>query len=285
MLEWSDRARKAVASFFVKWNDLDVFVEDTAVHTKNAYVVLVNRILQGRAKVENVFPLGNRKAVLDACADDKKKGGRNRIYLIDADLDLAAGLDLPRMKRLYCHDVYHLENYFMCEDALVKVLQEENPRYSPQEVKLKLDFKGFLNEVAPLLDVFLIFGVTRILEPSLPTTSLGIGTFAVDSRLDPGKVLAFSSARLTELRANHSEEKVQGCIEWVTYKLEERLNKFDIVAARDFMFPLLKKWIALKGFKLQSSKEGVFFRLCGAFALDKHENFKDAVSRAAVLRN
>lgn len=284
MLQWSDRAKKAVANFFVKWNDIDVFVEDTALHAKNIYATLINRVLDGRAAVETVFPLGNRGAVLNACANDRRKGGRNRVYLIDADLDLAAGVDLPRMKRLYCHEVYHLENYFLCEEALIKVLQEENPRFTLEEVKACLNYPGFLSEIAPLIDVFLLFGMTRILEPSLPTVSLGIGRFSVNSRLDPAKVFGFCMSRLNELSVNHAEEQIRGCMEWVVHKLSERENKFDVVAAREFVFPLLKTWIISKGLKLPSSKESVFFRLCGSFAVERHPKLAAAICEAATSK-
>lgn len=282
MLKWSTRAQKAVSVFFVKWNDIDVFVEDTAMHAKSVYVSLIGRALGGNSKVSEVFPLGDRQRVIDACQADTKTTGRNRIYLIDGDLNLVSGTDVPSHKRLYMHKVYHVENYFICEFAMVTILQEENPRFTLNEISEKLAFNDWVSQIAPLRNLFLTFGISRLIDPSLPTIKLGVDLFTdAKKKLDGQKIVEFCTERLEHLRARSTQQSIDVATQSVTVSIERHQTYLDTISAREYLFPLLRRWIGSKHLKIPSGNSSLFYRLSKVCLLDRHIDLVQAVKMAS----
>jgi Protein of unknown function (DUF4435) len=86
MIAYSREAEPARAYLLKSYNDIDIFVEDASC--QNMYVKLFNRILEGKARINQVFPLHSRKNVIERCAADQGFRARKRLYIIDADHDL-----------------------------------------------------------------------------------------------------------------------------------------------------------------------------------------------------
>lgn len=287
MLAWPAKAKKAMSVFFLKWNDIDVYVEDTAKATKSLYVALINNALNGKCKVAEVFPLGDRKAVISACNADQIIGGRPRIYLIDGDLDLIAGITPPRMSRMFVHDVYAFENYLFCQDALVQILHEENSKFSLEDIKNAIDFRGFSGELDLLLNLFVTFGLTRIFDPSLQTINLGIGQFlnAAKSGLDAQKISAFCSSREQELLRITTKEKLQAEEKKIRKRVSKLRFSMDAVAAREFLFPLFQIRRTAAKLKISASKDALQMRLAKSVDLTTHRKFVSALAEAAAANN
>lgn len=284
MLKWPDRARRSLATFFVKWNDFDVFVEDTAKFANAVYSSFITRVAQGNCKVSRVIPLGDRNKVLSTAAADSKKGGRRRLYLVDGDLDLISGIPDPIVDRLFVHKVYHLENYFLCEEALLEVLQEENPRLSTDNLRAALDYHGWLREVEPLLDLFVVFGMTRIVDPSMPTISIGIGAFSSNNRIDVGKIRCFCQTRTVDLEERCTAQQLKSAKRRVLEATRAHSHFTDLVSARDFLLPTLRWWIAGKNLKLPANKESLLFRLSKRCAIERHVALTDAIKKCSTAR-
>lgn len=282
MLKWPERARRSIATFFVKWNDFDVFVEDTAKHANSVYTVFISRVTGGNCKVDKVIPLGDRKKVIDAATADTTLGGRRRIYLIDGDLDLIAGISPPTLSRLYAHRVYHLENYFLCEEALVQILHEENPRLTAAEVRTKLEYASWQQDAKPLLYLFRTFGLTRLLDPSLPTISLGIGSFATNNKIDEAKIKAFCLARVADLESRFPKPDVDAAKSQVDTALVRFEAHTDVISAREFLLPALRWWIAGRGLQLPAGKESLLFRLSKTCAFERHTGLVNAIKACAT---
>lgn len=285
-LQWSQSARRAMSIFYTKWNDIDVFIEDTAAHAESLYAVIINRLLDGKAHVKKVFPLGGRAKVVEACRQDTSPDGRPRIYLIDGDLDLLAGVSEPEVPRLFQHRVYAIENYLLCEDALVELLHEENPRCSIETIKQKLNYKEWVNSVAGVFDLFVIFGASKILTPELPTISLTIGAFISGSPisyLDIEKINDFCTRRRLEILAIVDEDTLEATKEAVIKRIEAAQCPFDIVAGRDFIFPLLRFWIKGVGLSLKATNETMQLRLAKVVSFDRHSEYREAVRRTATV--
>jgi hypothetical protein len=284
MLAWPAKAKKAMSVFFVKWNDIDIYVEDTAKSTKSLYVALINNALNGKCKVTEIFPLGDRKSVIDACRADQLPGGRPRIYLIDGDLDLIAGVRPPSLTRLFAHHVYALENYLFCKDALTQLLHEENSKLSLEEVEQTIDFSSFFKDAAVLQELFIVFGLTRIFDPSLPTISLGIGQFLnrTQNGLDAAKVKNFCSSREQELLKVTTKAKLQA----EEKKMRDRILKLrgatDVIAAREFLFPYFQIRRAAVKLKISASKDTQQMRLAKTVDLTTHRGLISALTKAAI---
>jgi Protein of unknown function (DUF4435) len=282
MLKWPDKARRSLAIFFVKWNDFDVFVEDTARYSNTLYTAFISRIVEGHCKVEKIIPLGDRAKVISAAAADKVLGGRRRIYLIDGDLDLVAGLELPVAERMFVHRVYHIENYFLCEEALVHVLHEENPRLSEGDVKAQLDFAGWITEIQPLFKLFQVFGLTRDIDPSLPTIKLGIGSFSTNSKIDPIKIDSFCATRLADLATRSTTMEMTRAQQRITDAIANFSNSTDWVSFREYLYPILRSWISSRGLQLPSAKESLMVRLAKVSSIERHKDLVIAVTKCAT---
>lgn len=115
-------ARAASALGFLKShsNDIDVFVEDSA--GKNLWLKLLRRFLPPNIKLTSVNPLGGRKEVVNACRADRKPTSRRKLYIIDADLDIARGATRPRLKNLYMLRRYCVENYLLQQSCLTEAI-------------------------------------------------------------------------------------------------------------------------------------------------------------------
>ena len=284
MLRWPVKAQRAVAAFFIKWNDIDVFVEDTAKYAGTVYTSYIQRILDNRCKVSNIFPLGDREKVVHAAQADVKAGGRGRIYLVDGDLDLIAGIAPPTAARLYSHDVYHLENYFVCEIALISVLHEENPRLSIDEIRIQLNYSGWLQEIRPLLYLFSVFGLTRILDQSMPTIKIGIGAFVSDRKIDEEKIRTFCEARVAALETAVGPQLVSRAKSAVDAATKGHAHVIDLISAREYLLPTLRWWIADRKLQLPAGKESLLFRLSKASSLEKHAKLVAAICDCATAK-
>lgn len=282
MLKWPERARRSVAKFFVKWNDFDVYVEDTAKHANSIYTVFISRVASGNCKVDKVIPLGDRKKVIDAAESDSGSGGRRRIYLIDGDLDLIAGINPPTHSRLFAHRVYHLENYFLCEEALVQILHEENPKLTAAEVRSKLEYANWETDAKALLNLFRTFGLTRLLDPSLPTISIGIGHFSTNNKTDEAKIQAFCALRIKDLESRFPKQDIDAAIGQVNTALTKVQTHTDLISAREFLLPTLRWWINGHGLKLPSSTESLLFRLSKMCSVKRHACLIDAIRACAT---
>ena len=283
-LQWPDAAKKAMAVFFTRWNDIDIFVEDTASHAEFIYRALAHRVLNGKASVDQIFPLGGRKKVTEACRFDCSKTGRPRIYLIDGDLDLLTGAIEPPMPRLFQHQVYAVENYLLSEDALVEILQEENPRLSHDTIRNKLNYPEWIVSISDLHKLFVLFGISTLIAPELPTIGLGIGSFISGGKkpyLDSRLIADFLVERRQVLSNRVNKETFTKIEDTVTAELESADNPIDLLAARDFVFPLLLIWIRSVGLSMKASTEGLQLRLAKVVSLDRHNDFCSAILQTA----
>src|SRR5690242_18796316 len=96
LTKYSLKAIKGLSFLFRRYNDIDIYVEDTA--NRNMYEVLFNRMLEGHAKVERIFQLGGREAVIASCKNDQQDTHRKRIYIVDGDFDYLLGNSPPNLK-------------------------------------------------------------------------------------------------------------------------------------------------------------------------------------------
>ncbi|MBI5006798.1 MAG: DUF4435 domain-containing protein [Nitrosomonadales bacterium] len=282
---WPDAAKKALSVFYSSWNDIDVFVEDTASYAETFYIALINNALQGKAKVNKVFPLGDKNAVVSACQGDTQKSARRRIYLIDGDLDFVCGKPAVRHPRMYQHAAYAIENYLITEKAITNILHEENSAISEQDVRNLFDFGNWIAELSDLTELFVCFAMTWLIAPEYKTVKFGIGPFLkkVNGRdeLDSNKVAAFCSARRAELVTASTAAKVDTTEVHIRQQLlGKRLT--DYVAAREFLFLPMKVRATKLGMRLSCSPESMYVRMAKATdLLHSHPHFVSALMNTA----
>lgn len=199
MLSHAPRGLRAKSVFFEQFNDIDVFVEDASRETKKLFARLLSRVLGEHVKLDCVFPLGPRDAVLEACEGDQAPGGRRRVYVIDADLDLCCCQPAPALVRLYRLPRYNIENFLIDEMAASAIIARESDSMDEEAAKRQLDFDQWTTRnAAPLKRLFIAFAAARALAPRLKTVGIGYSRLVSDDsgNVDPLKI----ESLITELR-------------------------------------------------------------------------------------
>lgn len=154
MLERNDSAKHAKAKFFEAFNDIDVFVEDTARESRKVYCELLTRALGNHVTVTQVFPIGSKEVVLARCAADQGVRARRAVYIVDGDYELLTGSPPPGLRRLFRLPRYSIENYLCDEAALVDVISDETIRDDRAQVEVRFEFDHWVANVSkPLADL------------------------------------------------------------------------------------------------------------------------------------
>ncbi|MGO4266140.1 MULTISPECIES: DUF4435 domain-containing protein [unclassified Stenotrophomonas] len=148
MIERSESSRYAKHVFFSKFNDVDIFIEDTAIESKKIYVELLTRALGGGIKISQVFPIGSKSKVISKCREDQGERARKAVYIVDGDFDVLCSVDHPGFKRLYRLDRYSIENYLLDENALLKILDEEVLDRDERQIGALLEYHSWMSKLA-----------------------------------------------------------------------------------------------------------------------------------------
>lgn len=198
-MRYHDKARRAIAWLFQSYNDIDIYVEDTAGH--NLWDILVGRMLEGRAKVKKVFQLGGKDKVLKACAEDQDTSSRRRLYIIDGDYDIALNAPMPDLQHLYRLEVYNVESLLFTENAAVEVAVEQLANSPRATVVATVDFAGLAAAIVPLLsELFASYAAAHATDKTCQTVGYKVERLCVDSGGDVLPTEAKISARVEEVR-------------------------------------------------------------------------------------
>ncbi len=209
MLQRGGAAKYAKHVFFKSFNDLDVFVEDTASESRKIYVEILRRAFGADIQISQVFPIGTKSRVIDRCANDQGVRARRAVYIIDGDYDILLGKALPKLIRLYRLKRYCIENYLIEEGAIISVLDEEIPDLDSGAIRARLDFAGWLSSISGHLFEFVIgssVGFSRncgCATINVPLASLGTDA---EGRLEHAKVLS----KIAEFRMHTDKQHGAG---------------------------------------------------------------------------
>ncbi|MGL5223771.1 MAG: DUF4435 domain-containing protein [Aeromonas sp.] len=239
-MERSTAARKARSVFFEHQNTIDIYIEDTALGYKKIFKGLLNRALNSKYLINDVFPLGGRNAVINEWKKDTNKRERPILYIVDGDLHLMNG-NLERAEGLYSLPFYCIENILICEHALTQLMVEEDPEREYDELKKLLDFPTWVKDNQPLLNLFVFYAICFKHCPEIKTVSCKLKDF-----------ISSDSGVVDELKIQNKINELQGHI---THKIGEESFKQEIelynqvienhnsltkfVSAKDYLLPLL----------------------------------------------
>ncbi len=241
---WSFEAKKAKPVFFRAWNDIDIYIEDTGIPTKKLFKELLSRCCAGKYRVAEVFPLGGRNAVIDACTNDQTPDGRPRVYIVDGDLDLINGT-IPKLNRLFSLPVYCIENFLIDESAIIEILYEEHPSKEKDNLKKEMDFDGWLESVnEPLIDLFIDYALCKSIIPTRETVQYKIKNLVSsgDGSIDNSKVIRrckdIEESLITSIG---QDELLRRKLQLVSsLKIREIYNSKVIASGKHYLLPLLR---------------------------------------------
>ncbi|QNT70268.1 DUF4435 domain-containing protein [Defluviicoccus vanus] len=240
----SEKARRAKSVFYRAFNDVDIYVEDTARGSLKLYTCIFQRVVIGPSKrIDTVFALGGRDAVLRACSEDQEEGGRRRIYVIDGDLTLFADAPGRSLKRLLTLRRYCIENYLIDEDAIIDLLDEEDIESTKIELRMQFAFRTWVTQTErPLFALFLLYSVHHHAMCSEPTVSYPVNKLvsSSDGTIDINKVCSrmkeIKEGIVAALSAHEYKKRMTASL---THCKQVSSSKLSFISGRDYLLPLV----------------------------------------------
>ena len=278
MISYSDKARKAVAFLFQKYNDIDIYIEDTA--NRAMFEILLQRMIGADTKIHRIHQLGGRTAVIEECKKDQGKG-RRRLYIIDGDLDLLSGEPAPKLKHFIRLSVYCSENLLITEESLTELAFECALNEEKGVLRGKVDFGAHMTMLErAFLPLFVLYAIAHKLQIGVPTVAYKVHRL-LDKSNDCLPSASKVRARMRDLRRTIIKKvgRQQYLVtrnEIVTRFRASKVASHKVVSGKDYLLPLFHAK-ARTLFKLKDSVEHVKPRLARYTDLDV-----DSVLLAAV---
>lgn len=233
----------AKSVFFEDVNDIDIYIEDTAPGYEKIFLLLFSRVFHGKYKLEKVFPLGGRGAVIDRFESHKDSTStRPSLFIIDGDLYILTGDLQENQKGLYKFPFYCVENILIDADAIHSILDEEDPIRSKNVLINKFNYPEWLesNEDC-LFQLFLEYAVTFKINPTEQSVAYSVNKLVSSNNgcIDKSKL----DKRIKILREKAiefvGEVEYEKAKEIVLNNLETNsCKKIDCISGKDYLLPL-----------------------------------------------
>ncbi|BBT67428.1 hypothetical protein WP8S18E04_28120 [Aeromonas caviae] len=241
MLIRSTAARLAVSKFYEDFNDIDVFIEDTALGYTKIFSILLSRTLSKNISLEKVFPLGGRGRVIDAAKNAlKAKANRSAIYIVDGDLYLLCGEPDKLPDNVISLNKYCIENYLLDNDAISQVFYEETAEKSLEQINNEISLDRWIKDnVTALKKLFIWFAVSHKLKSGIPTVSIGYAKVCEQGNISLAKVDAICENINIQLMTQHDEYIITKTYNEVSDSINNDVCFVKhYVSAKDFLLPL-----------------------------------------------
>jgi hypothetical protein len=287
MIRYPKRAIVGLAYLFRPYNDIDIYVEDTTC--RNMYEVLINRMLDGRAKVVRIFQLGGRREVIDACKKNQGNSNRPRLYVIDGDFAILLGKEAPKLRHLYQLRVYCSENLVFTETAALEVAFESLTNTPRDQVETIVQFSQFLNDIIQkLTPLLVIYIAVRILNPSIQTTGFNVTQLLLQKSGSPELSKRKVKQRVTdiesELHKENPKEEVESTVGQAKRLLpSSNTDTAKLISGKTYLLPLLYHHLRSKT-RFSGTLDQLKTRLARYCELDVDPGLLSAVQQASRTR-
>lgn len=244
MIERGYAARYAVSAFYESFNDIDIFVEDTAIGYEKLFATLLSRAAASTLSIDRVFPLGPRGQVLANAANALASSSKRKaIYLVDGDLYLLTGEFENLPKNVIVLPRYCVENFLWDEASFLELVDEEDHKCDAHELVRRMDYKGWWERTTiALKPLFVIFAVSHALKSGIPTVARGMKSVCLnrEGEVDLEKATQIGDEIHNLLIAQFGRDAVQECL----VRVEENVHVDNCflttyVSGKDFVLPLL----------------------------------------------
>lgn len=191
MISYTARAAKALGFLKKHYNDIEIFVEDTA--NPAMWLRLLEKVLPKYVNVHSVNLMGGKENVVQACKLDQADDGRKKLYIIDADFDYLTNKKKPRLKHLYRINSYCIENVILHPHCVTELCLDCAPKMGRQNAYSTINFANMIGIHEPLLrTLFLVYAASQELHTGVQTVKHSV--YRLMSKLngiwqfDPGKI-------------------------------------------------------------------------------------------------
>lgn len=242
MFNRSISARSASSIFYEEFNDVDIYIEDTAPGYRKIFKELLTRALGGEYKIDQIFPLGNKDSVISECEKDQASD-RKRVYIVDGDYTILNGDIRNDLRGLFTLPRYCIENYFFCEQSILQTANEEEAEMELDMIADNLAFDNWISDNEPLLlELFIIYAICYRYIPEEQTVGFKV------TRLCSSNSGIVCQTKIQE-RISYLKEKLIQLIGDERLRLEiqiieERIRDKDkkmlrYVSGKDYLLPLM----------------------------------------------
>ncbi|UTV37664.1 DUF4435 domain-containing protein [Ensifer adhaerens] len=252
MIKYSARAAKALGYLKRRYNDIEVYVEDTS--SPNMWIRLLESLLPLGTQLKSVNLLNGRKGVLDACRIDQGDDGRKKLYIIDGDFDFLHNRAKPRLKFLHRLPSYCVENLLSHELIVQDAAFTCCTRTTTREIVDKI--KNVLGDKENLVrTLFAIYATSEKLKTGVRTVKYGVHRLL--SNVGGQDVLDETKLKSRIVEITRAAIRVAGALQFsrlrkVLLARAQTLPLEKVVSGKDFLFPLV--WGRLNEIKDFSSR-------------------------------
>ncbi|MBF8650703.1 DUF4435 domain-containing protein [Pseudomonas putida] len=241
-MERSKAAKFASSIFFEKFNDFDIYTEDTTPGYPKIVASFLSQALGSNVAIDKVFPLGQRGDVIKAARTRDHKG-RRAAYIVDGDLFLLAGEREQIPENVIVLPRYCIENYMLDEDAILDFMDNEHILESRENLEARLNLQSWIQRSADgLRELFRYFAAAHRLRSDTPTVARGYKAIylGADGEIDIGKCKKIAN----EIRAYLIETKGSAALDKALNYVDKNIDPdkcftSTYVSAKDFTLPLL----------------------------------------------
>ena len=162
MLEYSEESRRLVSTFLRYRNEIDIYTEDDE-REKEFYSVLLSRLVDSRIKISDITPLGARRNVINRCKNEPDNG-RKKIFIIDGDVSMIHGSDIPVYNNLFILNAYCIENFLIDRDSAIDYAYKKCTTKSREYIEEYLGFETWYSVYSErFITLFIHFAILNLL--------------------------------------------------------------------------------------------------------------------------
>lgn len=240
MISYSDQSQPAFAAFYRRYNDIDIYVEDSSL--VGLYERVFSKILDGIARITSVTPLGNRTAVIAEANRLKSDRSRKRFFLVDGDFHWLLA-PKKRIRSLYALNCYCFENLAYERTTILRTAFSLAPQKSTTDVENDFSANKLDLVVETFQPLFEIYAVGHLLRATCPTVA-----YAPDRLLhkrpnylpDPTMVRHRVRRIYLELRLNYSKFEIKAARDRVRSALTNHPNRSKFISGKYLVASLLR---------------------------------------------
>jgi hypothetical protein len=256
MIERKEESKSARSVLLEDFNDIDIYVEDTAIESKKIYREILKRVFKDKYNIEDIFPIGSCASVISEWEKHKENSdSRKKIFIIDGDFilindDLKSKIK-PKYQQnldgLYVLPRYCIENFLIDKNSLISVTHDEDPLDDIHTIESKINFEDWILKNEDLLiELFIIYSIVIKNNIGIKTIKFKITNFYNGQ---PGVVCK----DLIRNRINYLKEQTLFLFPEMDFNHEirerseriiDRQNKLlRYISGKDYLMPLIKNRI------------------------------------------
>jgi hypothetical protein len=243
-MERSKAAKYAASVFYERFNDFDVYIEDTAPGYGKIFAAMFSRAMSSHVTLDRVFPLGQRGDVIAAAKGRLESAAeRPAVYIVDGDLYLLTGEREEIPDNVIVLTRYCIENFLLDELAFVDIMDDEHCDLGFEELRGQFDFSGWFDRSTdPLSSLFRAFAAAHFLRSGVATVSNGYGSICKGEtgEIDTVKSKFLEKSVLDDLEQGYGSLEVARALAFIDSKVDpQKCFVRTYVSAKDFTLPLM----------------------------------------------